>query len=52
VDIIKTDLIEIELCDVDWIGLTQDRYKWRALMNAVMELRAGKLSNATQLVAC
>jgi hypothetical protein len=25
--------------DVDWIGLAQDRHKWRALMNAVMNLR-------------
>jgi hypothetical protein len=24
---------------VDWIGLAQDRYRWRALVNAVMKLR-------------
>jgi hypothetical protein len=24
---------------VDWIGLTQDRYRWRALVNSVMNLR-------------
>jgi hypothetical protein len=25
--------------DVDWIGLVQDKDKWRALVNAVMHLR-------------
>jgi hypothetical protein len=24
---------------VDWIGLAQDRYRWTALVNAVMNLR-------------
>jgi hypothetical protein len=24
---------------VDWIGLAQDRYRWRALVNSVMTLR-------------
>jgi hypothetical protein len=24
---------------VDWIGLAQDRYMWRALVNSVMNLR-------------
>jgi hypothetical protein len=38
-DIIKMDLLEIGLGDVDWIGLTQDRDKWKALVNAVMNLR-------------
>jgi hypothetical protein len=25
--------------DIDWIGMAQDRYRWRALVNAVMYLR-------------
>jgi hypothetical protein len=33
IDNIKMDLLEIGLNVVDWIGLTQDRYRWRALVN-------------------
>jgi hypothetical protein len=33
------DLGEIGWSDVDWIGLALDRYKWRALVNSVMNLR-------------
>jgi hypothetical protein len=29
------DLLEIGLSVVDWIGVAQDRYRWRALVNAV-----------------
>jgi hypothetical protein len=29
-------LLEIGLSVVDWIGLAQDRYRWRALVNTVM----------------
>jgi hypothetical protein len=47
VDNIKMDLKGIEWGGVDWIGLAQDRAKWRAPVNAVMNLRvpsnAGKL---------
>jgi hypothetical protein len=38
-DNIKMDHLEIGLSVVDWIGLAQDRYRWRALLNAVMNLR-------------
>jgi hypothetical protein len=38
-DNIKMDLLEIGLNAVDWIGLAQDRYRWRALVNSVMNLR-------------
>jgi hypothetical protein len=39
IDNIKMDLIEIGLNAVDWIGLAQDSYGWRALVNSVMNLR-------------
>jgi hypothetical protein len=38
-DNIKKGLLEIGLNVVDWIGLTQERYRWRALVNSVMNLR-------------
>jgi hypothetical protein len=38
-DNVKMDLLEIGLNVVDWIGLAQDRYRWRALVNSVMNLR-------------
>jgi hypothetical protein len=37
-DNIRMDLVEVVWGDVDWIGLTQDRDRWRALVNAVMNL--------------
>jgi hypothetical protein len=39
VDNIMTDLGEIGWVGVDWIDLVQDRNKWRALVNEVMNLR-------------
>jgi hypothetical protein len=39
VDIIRMDLREMEWGDVDWIGLAQDRNRWRALVNSAMKLR-------------
>jgi hypothetical protein len=39
IDNIKMDLLEIGLSVVDWIGLAQDRYRWTALVNSVMNLR-------------
>jgi hypothetical protein len=39
IDNIKIDLLEIGLNVVDWISLAQDRYRWRALVNSVMNLR-------------
>jgi hypothetical protein len=34
------DLGEVGWGDVDWIGLVQNRDRWRALVNAVMNLWA------------
>jgi hypothetical protein len=36
---IMMDLLETGVNVVDWIGLAQDRYRWRALVNSVMNLR-------------
>jgi hypothetical protein len=36
---IKMDLLEVGVNVVDWIGLAQDRYRWGALVNPVMNLR-------------
>jgi hypothetical protein len=62
IDNTKMGLLEIGLSVVDWIGLAQDRYRWRALVNAVMNIRVpyntgqlpsgcttGGLSSGTQL---
>jgi hypothetical protein len=38
-DNIRMDLVETGWCDVDWIGLAQDRGRWRALVNSVLNLR-------------
>jgi hypothetical protein len=39
IDNTKMDLLEIGLSVVDWIGLAQERKKWRAMVNALMNLR-------------
>jgi hypothetical protein len=33
------NLVEVGLGGLDWIGLTQDRKRWSALVNAVMIIR-------------
>jgi hypothetical protein len=49
-DGIRMDLREICLGDVDWIRLSQDRDRWRAVVSAVMNLRV--LVPRNQLVHC
>jgi hypothetical protein len=39
VDNIGMDLGEVEWDDVDWIVLVQDRNRWGALVNSVLNLR-------------
>jgi hypothetical protein len=39
VDNIRKDLGEVEWGDVDWIGLAQDRNRWRAVVNSILNLR-------------
>jgi hypothetical protein len=49
IDNIKKDLEGIGWSDVDAISLSQDRYRWRALMKAIMNFRvpyhSGKFSS-------
>jgi hypothetical protein len=39
VDNITMDLVEVGWSDVDWIGLAQDRDRWRAVVNSVLKIR-------------
>jgi hypothetical protein len=38
VDNIRMDLGEVGWGDVDWIGLAQDRNRWKALVNSVLNI--------------
>jgi hypothetical protein len=38
-DNIRMDVLELRWGDVYWIGLAQDRDRWRALVNLVFNLR-------------
>jgi hypothetical protein len=39
VDNIRIYLGEVGWDDVDWVGLAQDRNRWRALVNSVLNIR-------------
>ena len=38
-DNIRTDLQEVGCVYMDWIGLAQDRDRWRMIVSAVMNLQ-------------
>jgi hypothetical protein len=38
-DNIRMDLVDVGWDDVDWIGMAQDRDRWGALVNSVLNLR-------------
>jgi hypothetical protein len=38
-DNIRMDFVEVGWGDVDWISLTQDTDRWRAVVNLVLNLR-------------
>jgi hypothetical protein len=37
---IRMDLVEVGWGDVDWIGVAQNRNRWRALVKSVLNLQA------------
>jgi hypothetical protein len=39
VDNIRMEFLELGCGDVDWIGLAQDRNRWRALVNSLLNFR-------------
>jgi hypothetical protein len=51
VDNIKMDLGEIGWAGMNWIGLDQDRDKWRALVNAVMNFGLNNMLGSSQVTA-
>jgi hypothetical protein len=38
VDNIKMDHTDVRCGGIDWIDLAEDRYRWRAVVNAVMNI--------------
>ena len=56
VDNIRMDLQEVGCGYMDWIGLVQDRDRWRRLVSAVMNLRvpwnAGNFFTSCKPISC
>jgi hypothetical protein len=48
-DDIKMDLQEVGCWSMDWIDLAQESDRWRALLNAVMNLRVDKMRDISWL---
>jgi hypothetical protein len=42
------DNIRMGLSVVDWVGLAQDRYRWRGLVNSIMNFRFHKMLGTTE----
>ena len=51
VDSIRTDIHEVGCGYMDWIGLAQDRDRWRTLVSAVMNLRVREIRGISGLAA-
>ena len=55
-DNIRMDLQEVGCGHVDWVGLAQDRDRWRTVVSAVMNLRvplhAGNFLTSCKPVSC
>jgi hypothetical protein len=49
-DNIKLDLQDVGCEDMDWIDMAQDRDRWQALVNAIMNLQVALNAGISQLV--